>query len=80
MTKQNKKPEYEEIEIDLNKHDVEIFSAAGSYLYVKVDGEYIDGGSTDWMLMRVEFIAPLYMGEESNHKKTLKVIMKNFEH
>ncbi|MHA7611889.1 hypothetical protein ACX2QB_05965 [Weissella viridescens] len=80
MYEQNKKPEYEEIDIDLNEHDVEIFSKAGSYLYVKVDGEYIDGGSTDRLLKRVEFIAPLYMGEESNHKKTLKVIMKNLEH
>ena len=33
------KPEYEEIAIDLNKHDVEIFSKAAGYVEVKVDGK-----------------------------------------
>lgn len=73
MYEQNKKPEYEEIDIDLNEHDVEIFSKAGSYLYVKVDGKTVPG------MRRALFDAPFFNSLNDTNKKTLKVIVTNPE-
>lgn len=66
-------PEYEEIEIDLNKHDVEIFSKASSYVEIKVDGKPVPG------MRRALFDAPFFNSMTDVNKKTLKVIVTNPE-
>lgn len=68
------KPRYEEIEIDLSKHDVEISSKAHDYVDVKVDGKSING------MRRALFDAPLFNDMNDINKKTLKVIVTNPEH
>ncbi|MBS0950370.1 hypothetical protein JK159_08375 [Weissella minor] len=67
------KPEYEEIDIDLNEHDVEIFSKAHGYVDVKVDGKSLG-------TRRVAFDAPLFNTMDDVNKKTLKVIVSNPKH
>ncbi|RRG18233.1 hypothetical protein D3P96_02795 [Weissella viridescens] len=67
------KPEYEEIEINLNEHDVEIFSKAQGYVEVKVDGKSLG-------TRRVAFDAPFFNTMDDVNKKTLKVIVTNPKH
>ena len=67
---------YEEISIDLTKHDVEIISKAGSYVLLKVDGAEFPSHVTKVnSLERIQFIAPFLNGVEDINKKTLQVIV-----
>lgn len=68
------KAEYEEIAIDLNEHDVEIFSKSAGYVEVKVDGKTVPG------MRRVLFDAPFFNSLNDANRKTLKVIVSNSEH
>lgn len=65
------KPEYEEIEIDLNEHDVEIFSTKAPKIEIKVDGEVLKYAK------RIVFNAPFINNIGDIQKRSLSVITWN---
>lgn len=60
---------FKEVSIDLSKHDVVIYSKAGDYVSVKVDGEEVMG------VRRILFDAPFIRDGRDLNTKTLKVLI-----
>ncbi len=66
-------PKYEEIDIDLSKHDVDITSKADGKIFVKIDGREVH--RIKQVRLNTEFIKV----PQDMHKKTLKMILHHPE-